>query len=534
MDNKDILNLETELLNSPYDIKTLTNLITLYIKNKLFHIALLKTNIFIQNYGNSKKTAILLAKISYAQQEFKTAYEHWLNVLEFDSQYLNGYFQVVNLSLKLNLLNECKIYIQEMKIIDINHKLTLLAQARFYYQEKNWEESIKYFNMLIHKSQYIDESFYKLINIYIIQKDFNKAIEVLDISKSHKFNNSKRLFLYGRTYFGQKKYTKALQYFQCNIEENDQYIEQSYIGLIKSYYKLYDIENADKYLHIAKRVLKSDNLIKQLETLSLQILDFKNKVLLIGTCRIKRMRTFIEDVDIKKRISLLSSHVHYADEINQILGYITEKKNIPKNLIGLVIDDINVGKLNSFNEIEEWKKYTNIMYKNSRKVIIEISSIKKYLLMKEPNIYGSITSINNVIYTKKRFAKFINAEMLQEKYKAIQPEYINSQVDLKYVMKEIKSYFPSADILWVSHFRYSISENKTKEIIERKILQEWVSKIAKSFNDSYLDQTFILKNLGQDNATIDSSHYSVEGEKLMAKIITFWIQNNSLPKANEL
>ena len=250
-----------------------------------------------------------------------------------------------------------------------------------------------------------------------------------------------------------------------------------------------------------------------------------NNTILIGTCRIKRMLAFVDDKKIKERIKQVSTHTHYVAEIHQLISYL-QGKDIPNELLGLVIDDINVGKLNSYQEIEKWREETKNYLKQADKVIIEVSSLKKFILSNEPLYFGNITAIGSVIGGKDRLADFIQKEMLRKKFSSLKPA-LSEEEEIIVLMKKIKRLLPNKKILWMSHFRYFI-ESREEEIAERKKLNSWIQKGAKLLGDDYFDQTIIVDELGANSALKDSSHYSEEAEKLMAKVISLWIKKDKI------
>jgi tetratricopeptide (TPR) repeat protein len=237
------------------------------------------------------------------------------------------------------------------------------------------------------------------------------------------------------------------------------------------------------------------------------------------------MLAFIEDRELRNRIVQVSTHVHYGAEIQQMISYL-QGAFLKKEFLGVIIDDINVGKLNSYDEIEQWREKTARYIKNSQKVIIEISSLKSFLLENNPESYGNITALNSVIGEKKRLASFVPNKMLREKFSGLEAVHSDKEEILSR-MQKIKALLPDKEILWISHFRYFIEE-KGKEIEERKKLSLWVKEGAENLGDDYFDQTEVVDILGKKRALKDSSHYTEDAEKQMANIISLWVRGDRL------
>lgn len=478
-----------------------------------------------------KKVILEKIKILQLKKKHLEVVNLYKELINYDANNMKYYFTLIGQALLGNDFHSATLYLTKMKELEGDNTLYLLAQGRFHYKVKEFDKMRQIFSLLLDSTSFQDEAFEKIFNSYIIEKNFEALSSILEKEIPLFLASYKLDFFKGKYYFLTRNFEKAKTHFKASSKEEKSY-EQNYIWIVKCNLKSEDYAMANESLLYARINVKNKNYTIQLDKLEEQIKLLNSRVLLIGTCRIKRMRAFIEDNSVKSRIAQISSHVHYANEINQMLEYITYKKEIPLDLIGLVIDDINVGKLKSFEEVEEWRKYTNLLLENSKKVIIEISSIKKFELTKIDKIYGNLTSIRTVIKRKYRFSEYIEAKSLQKKYKNIEPIYSNEE-EIKEIMLKVKNFFPNVKILWVNHFRYKI-EGSVQEIGERKKLQGWISKYAEELEDDYLDQTRLIDKLGQKIGLKDASHYTEESERLMAKIITFWVKESRVPEMNEI
>ena len=252
----------------------------------------------------------------------------------------------------------------------------------------------------------------------------------------------------------------------------------------------------------------------------------KNTTILVGTCRVKRPRIYFKP-DIRSRATLLRSHVHYPREILQMLQYLHGDIEIPNTAIPFIVDDVNNGNITSWEEVKLRREESLKALQAASRIVLEVSSLK-YIYLGETEsgmpMYANITSVANIKKGRCK-ANFINIEKTLSAYPNITTA-IYDEAGFTSDMQKIFGYLKGKKITLVAHFQATIPT--TGKIIDERIrLGNWMKKIARDNYCEFLDQTQIVKKLGESVALKDTSHYSEAGEELMAEFLSKIISDST-------
>jgi hypothetical protein len=207
---------------------------------------------------------------------------------------------------------------------------------------------------------------------------------------------------------------------------------------------------------------------------------------------------FISDSELKKSIGICEHHVHNSFEIEQLLNW-------------LVSGDFSEAELfyNFHNSISASKEklpddyYINLKksFERSDRIYIEISSLKRFILkVNEKKHECSQTAIGYLQKSNSNLADQINTQI--------------SNFDEFFVsLSNIREMVKHKQLIVVPHYSWKTVD---KSMESRDLLRKYIVDGCRLLNIPILDPDACISKLGNNLTCIDSSHYTIRFEKLIA------------------
>lgn len=239
------------------------------------------------------------------------------------------------------------------------------------------------------------------------------------------------------------------------------------------------------------------------------------RTLIVGTCRVKRPRSLFPP-EVASLVECIHSHVHYPAEILQMLRYLSGEIEFPRDVLPLVIDDVNNGNLDSIDALMTRREKERLSLANAEQVVLEVSSLKKLRFMTEGRapLFANITSVSNLSKGRCK-PSFIDSKYYAAHLDTIEKS-VCSEVDFEVDLMQVLDLLDGKKVTLVAHFQTTIP-GQPKPIAERELLGRLLQRVARKRGCGYLDQTDIVESIGSAKALKDTSHYSDAGEAVMAE-----------------
>ena len=225
-----LINYENSLKTNPKDVLTLFDYGKLLTKVKKDKEAL---DVFYQlidiDYRNPNyhyESGLVLQKLgdSTSQNRFRTAFD-------LDSTHQKAIFQIA----KYHLIKRHHNIVDRFVDIGLesyaNNKELISLKAQNFYWKKDYENSAIWFEKLLElneSSQFIHE---KLRNCYMLQYEFEKAIEQGKIALGFDSQNTENLFIQGELYQRIEDFKNAEKFMIQSLILQDEALDEEYVKL---------------------------------------------------------------------------------------------------------------------------------------------------------------------------------------------------------------------------------------------------------------------------------------------------------------
>jgi hypothetical protein len=219
---------------------------------------------------------------------------------------------------------------------------------------------------------------------------------------------------------------------------------------------------------------------------------------IIGSCRVKRFRMFISDSEIKKSIGICQHHVHNPFEIEQLLNWIVSGDFSEAELFYNFHNSISTEKIKLPDDY-----YTNVKksFEMADRIYIEISGLKRFnLKVNEKKYECNQTAIE---YLQKNKSTLVDQVETQ----------ISTPDDIFVSLANIREIVKHKQLIVVPHYSWKTGD---KAMESRDLLRKYVVEGCRALNIPIVDPDACISKLGKNLACIDSSHYTIRFEKLIA------------------
>lgn len=207
---------------------------------------------------------------------------------------------------------------------------------------------------------------------------------------------------------------------------------------------------------------------------------------------------FISDPKLRKSIGICEHHLHNPFEAEQLLNWLVNGDFSEADEFSAFHNSMSTRQIKSADHY-----YLNLKksFDASERIYIEISSLKRYILKaNEKNIECNHTSIE---YLRKNNSNLID-----------QLETCVSSFDEFFVsLANIKEIVKHKQLIVVPHYSW---KTDGKSISSRDLVRKYVFDSCQLLNIPIIDPDVCLLKLGNILTCIDSSHYTVKFEKLIA------------------
>lgn len=195
------------------------------------------------------KYRIELAECYQSLGNFKETQQLYIGALDSDSV---NYYLVQQLANSYYLdddFTKAKMYYQKAYLNDSTFYLSKQL-ARCYDNLGNRDSAISYYKKAIVHSPIDFQSNYRLANIYMQKKEYEKGILLADTFLTYDSTNIRMLKLSGLLYYQNREFTNSVKRFEKCVELNDTSgFTNKYLGY--SYFKISEYSKANNYLEPA-------------------------------------------------------------------------------------------------------------------------------------------------------------------------------------------------------------------------------------------------------------------------------------------
>lgn len=234
-------------------------------------------------------------------------------------------------------------------------------------------------------------------------------------------------------------------------------------------------------------------------------------LLLIGTCRLKLAAGRLPELASRSRP--IVGHVHYPEEIEQMLRWATGEIELPLPLLPLIHVDIADGKFDSPSQVERLRSETCERLAQATTIVIEVSSFKRVPLREDGRtIWGNINAFATSVRQRKSSSSFFDPAVA-DRHADRKPETSN-EADFVATLHRVLDRLSPRRLILVPHFQ-AVRSDTGLPIENRPLVRELVRSIAAARGVEFFDQDRIGQRLGSATR-VDSSHYAETGERAMA------------------
>lgn len=167
-----------------------------------------------------------------------------------------------------------KEQVEVNEIEDLNEEQQLLAKGQELFNRGSATEAEHYFLKVIKLNSKEPQAYHFLGMIYLRQKEFEGAVEVLKVAVGLNPLNDTALNNLGLAYYNLKKYEEAIEYFQKSIQLNDK-IAHRFVNLGLAHQGVKDYEKAAMDFENAVRIHENVENITMLAKNYLKLEDKK-------------------------------------------------------------------------------------------------------------------------------------------------------------------------------------------------------------------------------------------------------------------
>ncbi len=234
-------------------------------------------------------------------------------------------------------------------------------------------------------------------------------------------------------------------------------------------------------------------------------------LLLIGTCRLKLAAGRLPALASRSRP--IVGHVHYPEEIEQMLRWATGEIELPLALLPLIHVDIADGKFDSTAQVERLRSEMRERLAEATTIAMEVSSFKRVPLSHETGtIWGNINAFATSVRQRKSSSSFFDPDVA-DRYADRKPESSN-ETEFVAALHRVLDRLASKRLILVPHFQ-AVRSDTGLPIENRPLVRDLVRSVAAARGHEFFDQDRIGQLLGEATR-IDSSHYAEAGERAMA------------------
>lgn len=187
-------------------------------------------NIDYKNPNYHYESGLVLQKLgdSTAQNRFKTAFD-------LDSTHQKAIFQIAKHHLTKRNDQMVDRYIDIGLSSYANNKELISLKAQNFYNKKDYKNAAKWFEKLVALNESLKFIHEKLRNCYMLQYEFEKAIEQGEIVLEFDSQNTENLFIQGELYQRIKDYKNAEKYMLQSLTLQDVALDNEYMKLATVY-----------------------------------------------------------------------------------------------------------------------------------------------------------------------------------------------------------------------------------------------------------------------------------------------------------
>lgn len=200
------------------------------------------------NGDDLKDTLLFIARFYSDEKEHLQSIEYFNRLYEIDTENLDVIFELASLYYEVDdyesalLMLDAGLDVDPLDFLfwqlkgDVYHTLNKIPEAIDAYENSLAIEPGSYF------------AFYGLSNLYFLQKEYKKSLEVNKIYTDEFFDDEYSCYNNGCCYYEMGEYDKAIENFQKSMAYDstpDPYL--TWFGLGKAYYKLKDYDKSCEY-----------------------------------------------------------------------------------------------------------------------------------------------------------------------------------------------------------------------------------------------------------------------------------------------